>query len=111
MPEKTAVTAVVVKSKNRPALPVEYDEVAYELPGKIPAELITVRAEYKAPRNPSKEAQEAYNGEVGVAMLNKFIELVLPAELASAVDLEAANELFAAWAEHVGLGGQSDSAS
>lgn len=109
MAEKAAVTAVVVKSKNRPPLTVNYDDVEYVLPGKIPAELITVRAEYKAPRNPSKEAQEAYNGEVGVAMLNKFIELVMPPEFAAEVDLEGANEVFAAWAEHVGLGESKDS--
>ncbi len=42
------MTAVVVKSKNRPPLTVNYDDVEYVLPGKIPAELITVRAEYKA---------------------------------------------------------------
>ncbi len=44
-------------------------------------------------------------------MLNKFIELVLPPEFAARLTLRALNEVFAAWAEHVGLGGQSDSAS
>lgn len=109
MPEKTAVTALVIKSKNRPPLTVEYEGVEYVLPGKIPAELITVRAEYKAPRNPSKEAQEAYNGELGIAMLDKFMELVMPREFAAAVDIEDANQVFSAWAGHVGLGESKDS--
>lgn len=109
MTEKTAVKALSIKAKSRKPLVVEYDGIEYTLPGRIPSEIMTIQAQHKAPRNPAKDVQEKYQREVGVAVIDRFYDLVIPDDFKSALDMEDLGAVFEAWSEHVGLGESKDS--
>ena len=108
---ETATKALQIKAKSRPPLVVEYDGTEYSLAGRIPAEIMTIRAQYKKPKNPEKKVQEEWQRELGVATMDKFLELVLPEDFRAVVDLEDIETVFEHWAEHVGLGESKDSDS
>lgn len=109
MTEKTAVKALTIKAKSRPPLVIEYDGTEYTLPGRVPSEIMTIQAQHKAPRNPAKDVQEQYNREVGVAVIDRFYELVVPDNFKAALDMEDLGPVFEAWSGHVGLGESKDS--
>lgn len=109
MTETTAVKALQIKAKSRPPLIVEYDGTEYTLPGRIPSEIMTIQAEHKKPKNPAKDVQEQFQREVGVAVIDKFYELVVPADFKGVLDMEDLGTVFEAWSEHVGLGESKDS--
>ncbi|MBF4613748.1 hypothetical protein [Curtobacterium sp. VKM Ac-1376] len=109
MTETTAVKALQIKAKSRPALVVEYDGTEYTLPGRIPAEILTAQAQNKKPKNPAKDVQEQWQREVGVALVDTFYALVVPENFKSALDMEDLGAVFEAWSEHVGLGESKDS--
>ncbi len=111
MSETTAVKAQLIKAKGRPDLVVEYDGTDYTLPGRIPAEIMTIQAEHKKPKNPAKDVQEQFQRELGVAIMNEFYSRVIPDDFKAAVDLEDLEQVFTVWSEHVGLGGTKDSAN
>ncbi|WP_065962830.1 hypothetical protein [Curtobacterium sp. UCD-KPL2560] len=111
MSETTAVKALQIKAKSRPALVVEYDGTEYTLPGRIPSEIMTIQAEYKRPKNTAKDVQEQWQRDLGVAAINKFYELVVPEALKGALDMEDLGAVFEAWSEHVGLGESKDSSN
>ncbi len=102
--ESTAVQALVIKAKTRKPLVVNYGDDKFTLPGRIPPEILTIQAQAKKPKNPAKEAQEDWKREVGVALIDKFYELVVPADFKTVLDMEDLGEVFAGWSEHVGLG-------
>ena len=70
---------------------------------------MTIQAQHKKPRNPAKDVQEDYQREVGVAVIDRFYDLVVPADLKLALDMEDLGPVFEAWSEHVGLGESKDS--
>jgi hypothetical protein len=109
MTETTAVQALQIKAKSRPALVVEYGGTEYTLPGRIPADIMTIQAQHKAPRNPAKDVQEQFRRELGMAVIDKFYELVVPEAFKGALDVEDLGAVFEAWSEHVGLGESKDS--
>lgn len=109
MSETTAVKALSIKAKTRKPLVVEYDGVEYTLPGRIPSEIMTIQAEYKKPKNPAKDVQEQFQRELGVAIIDKFYDLVVPNDFKGALDMEDLGAVFEAWSEHVGLGESKDS--
>ncbi|WIA95800.1 hypothetical protein [Curtobacterium sp. MCBA15_004] len=109
MSETTAVKAKLIKAKSRPALVVEYDGTEYTLPGRIPSEIMTVQASFKAPKNPAKDVQEQYQRELGVALVDRFYDLVVPDTFKGVLDMEDLGAVFEAWSEHVGLGESKDS--
>lgn len=109
MSETTAVKALQIKAKSRPALVVEYDGAEYTLPGRVPSEIMTIQAQHKAPKNPAKDVQETYQRELGVAVIDRFYELVVPAEFKAVLDMEDLSAVFEAWSGHVGLGESKDS--
>lgn len=115
MTEKTAVKALSIKAKTRKPLVIGYgpegDEVEYTLPGRIPSEIMTIQAQHKAPRNPAKDVQEKYAREVGVAVIDRFYDLVVPDDFKAALDMEDLGPVFEAWSEHVGLGESAGSAN
>ncbi|WIB69802.1 hypothetical protein [Curtobacterium sp. MCBD17_026] len=107
--ETTAVKAVRIKAKNRPPLGIEYGDGTYILPGRIPSEIMTIQAQNKKPKNPAKDVQEQYQREVGVALVDKFYDIVVPADFKGVLDMEDLPDVFEAWSEHVGLGESKDS--
>jgi hypothetical protein len=111
MSETTAVKALQIKAKSRPPLVVEYDGTNYTLPGRIPSEIMTIQAQHKAPKNPAKDVQEAYAREVGVAVIDRFYELVVPDDFKGVLDMEDLGPVFEAWSGHVGLGESAGSAN
>lgn len=111
MTETTAVKAQLIKAKSRPPLVVEYDGTEYTLPGRLPAEILTVQAEIKQPKNPAKAVQEQWQNEVGIATVNAFYQLVVPEEFKAVLDMEDLGPVFKLWSEHVGLGESKDSDS
>jgi len=102
--EPTAVRAVTVKAKSRPPIGIDYADAKYILPGRIPPEIITIQAQNKKPKNPAKDVQEQWQRDLGVALIDKFYELVVPEDFKAALDLEDIDQVFEIWAEHVGLG-------
>lgn len=104
MTESTAVKALVIKAKPRTPLAIEYDGTVYTLAGRIPPEIMTIQAQSKKPRDPAKDVQEDYQREVGVAMIDRFYELVVPNDFKAVLDLEDLEAVFEAWSGHVGLG-------
>lgn len=109
MSETTAVKAKLIKAKSRPPLVVEYDGTEYTLPGRIPPEIMTIQAQNKKPKNPAKDVQEQWQRESGIAVVDKFYDLVIPDDFKRALDLEDIDQVFEVWAEHVGLGESKDS--
>lgn len=109
MSETTAVKALSIKAKSRPPLVIEYDGTEYTLPGRIPPEIMTIQAQNKKPKNPAKDVQQQWQQDLGVATMDKFVELVLPDDFRAAVDIEDLETVFEHWAEHVGLGESKDS--
>lgn len=109
MSETTAVKALSIKAKARKPLVVEYDGSEYTLPGRIPPEILTIQAQNKKPKNPAKDVQEQWQRESGVAVVDKFYELVIPEDFKAVLDLEDIDAVFTAWAGHVGLGESKDS--
>jgi len=109
MSDTTAVKALQIKAKSRKPLVLEYDGTEYTLPGRVPSEIMTIQAQHKKPRNPAKDVQEDYQREVGVAVIDRFYDLVVPADLKLALDMEDLGPVFEAWSEHVGLGESKDS--
>jgi hypothetical protein len=111
----TAIQALQIKAKTRPDLVIQYgpedEQTEYRLSGRIPAEIMTIRAQYKKPKNPEKKVQEEWQRELGVATMDKFLELVVPSDLRAVVDLEDLETIFEHWAGHVGLGESKDSDS
>lgn len=105
----TATKAVLIKSKSRPPLVVEYDGTEYTLPGRIPPEIITIQAENKKPKNPAKDVQEQWQRDLGVALIDKFYDIVVPLDFKGVLDLEDLDQVFEHWAGHVGLGESKDS--
>ncbi|MCM3521782.1 hypothetical protein [Curtobacterium sp. P97] len=105
----TATKALQIKAKTRPPLVIEYAGTEYTLPGRIPAEIMTIQAQHKKPKNPDKKVQEQWQRDLGVATMDKFVELVLPEDFRAAVDLEDLETVFEHWAGHVGLGESKDS--
>ncbi|GAA0960194.1 hypothetical protein [Frigoribacterium faeni] len=100
---------VQIKPKSRPPLVVEYGGPTYTLTGRIPSEIMTIQAQSKAPRNPAKDAQDAYKREVGIAVIDKFYDLVVPDDFKAVLDMEDLAPVFEAWSGHVGLGESKDS--
>ncbi len=81
------------------------------LSGRIPPEIMTIQAQSKQPRNPAKTAQDAYQREVGVAMIDRFYELVVPDDFKAVLDMTDLPKVFEKWSGHVGLGESKDSDS
>ncbi|WIE65956.1 hypothetical protein DEI99_005300 [Curtobacterium sp. MCLR17_036] len=102
--EPTAIRAVTVRAKSRPPIGIDYADGKYILPGRIPPEILTAQAQNKKPRNPDKKVQEQWQQEVGVALVDKFYELVVPEDFKAVLDLEDIDQVFEIWSEHVGLG-------
>ncbi|MGG7510910.1 hypothetical protein [Plantibacter sp. YIM 135249] len=91
------------KNKKKP-LKVNYDGVAYKLPGAIPIEILSVQNTVPRPKVMAGSQKDSYESQVGVAILGVFVERVLPEDFRAALDLDDLDAVFEAWAEHTGLG-------
>ena len=111
MSETTAVKALQIKAKSRPPLVVEYDGTEYTFPGRIPSEIMTIQAGIRQPKNPARDAQDQYKREMGIAVIDRFYDLVVPDAFKSALDMEDLEAVFEAWSGHVGLGESKDSSN
>jgi hypothetical protein len=108
---KTSVRAIEIKAKKRPDIDIDYDGTKYRLTGRIPTELMTISAQNKAPRNPTKESKSRHEQELGAAMIDAFYSLVIPDDFKNILDMEDVAQVFEVWAEHVGLGESKDSSN
>lgn len=108
--EKTAPAAsqaVQVTATVRKPIVLEYpagSRELYELPGRIPPEILTIQAGFRQPRGASKETLDTYQRELGAALIGAFYANVVPEGFRSVLDLEDLDQVFTIWSEHVGLG-------
>jgi len=97
-------TVDITPSPKRKPLKVNYGDEQFLLSTRIPLELINAQDSIPRPKVMAGSQKDAYQQQVGIAVIAAFVENVITEEFRAVLDLNDVAQVFEAWSEASGWG-------